>query len=157
MGKTSRCRMKPKSPYNTDEFKELERKWYAKAEASGFRDAEQPKEIRLVCDSNPSLWPINFSRFIFRRKNERPLKTWHSLKWRNCRRGELEERENYYRWAGRILLLHSFKNRTHKRIWQLHCEGKSKREIEKAISHFKKTYKREQIGNIINQIKKEKK
>lgn len=57
----------------------------------------------------------------------------------------------YYEEALNLLKKYSFKNTSEKKIWELHCEGWTIREIEKKI----KRYKRQMIHNIITLISKE--
>jgi hypothetical protein len=61
----------------------------------------------------------------------------------------------YYEKAEHLLQTYEFKNKTQKKIWELHAKGLSRLEIEKAISIFKKTYKKSRISEIIIKISRE--
>lgn len=102
--------------------------WSQKLEDSGFVDVEDV--------SRP----------------DSPLKAWHSFRWRATPQQKSALTIEYYLRAADLLITYNFDNDTHKTIWQLHCEGKSKRKIEKLIATCEPNYKREQIGNIINFI-----
>lgn len=125
--------MKTKNPYRTEEFKKLQKEWYKKVESCGFINIEN--------------WE----------KDRRPLIAWHDHRFRRACTLQRTSTQSYYDWAQNLLLSYSFKNKTHRKIWELHCEGKSKRQIAAAIKNYKKSYKREQIGNIIKKIKEAKK
>lgn len=126
------------NPNDNDEFKKLEKIWYDKLKQTGFEDIESTTE---TCD------PIAGT--------QRPLKASHNIRFRIKDQLQLKAKADYYILALALLNTYKFKNATHRRIWQLHCQGLSHREIAKAIAHYKKTYKRESILNIINKIAKE--
>lgn len=114
-------------------LKALQSEWYARLEASGFVDIED-------C-ANPN----------------RPLKSFHKISFRHShlRRSQprwVESADQYYYDAKELLMTYAFKNDLHRFIWELHCEGLNKRKIEDKICLLTKTYKREQIGNIIKAI-----
>lgn len=109
-------------------FEELKQHWYKQLSDNGFVDAEDV--------THP----------------DSPLKTWHSFKWRNTPDNKSSVTRDYYIKAMALVDTYQFDNPTHKTIWELHCEGLSKRKIEVKIKDFTLTYKREQIGNIINII-----
>ena len=107
-------------------FIELKKIWYEKLKESGFEDAENTDD--------PS----------------EPLKVWHSHWFKDPEK--IEANSIYYSKASEIVHTYAFDNSTHRKIWELHSIGLSKRKIEKMISADTPTYKREQIGNIINFI-----
>lgn len=118
----------------------MEKVWYDKLKEEGFEDIE---------DTNNEF---------------RPLKSWHSFRFmlndssyfKNTNlRTNRESAISYYRLACQLLNTHHFKNETHRRIWELHSEGWSKRQIEAEIKDLRPTYKRERIGIIINMIAEE--
>jgi hypothetical protein len=118
--------------------------WNQRLEDSGFEDIEdQDCQTQFYIGTELASDPVPAP----------PLKVWHA------RRPDIftvdPETESYYRMAERLLQVYEFKNPTHRRIWELHTKGLSKRKIEKAIARMKKSYKREQIGNIIAEIEKE--
>lgn len=109
-------------------LEELKREWYQKLSDTGFIDAEDT--------THP----------------DQPLKTWHSFKWRKSETHKNNSARDYYLKAMELIETYRFDNNTHKVIWELHCEGLSKRKIEVVIVDYTPTYKREQIGNIIKLI-----
>lgn len=114
--------------FDDEQTKKLTKLWYGKLKESGFDDIEDT------------------------RHKDSPLFVWHSLKWQQCSPEKVEAIQTYYAQANDLLNTYEFENETHRKIWELHCEGASKRKIERTISSYEKTYKREQIGNIINLI-----
>lgn len=116
------------NPFDTPEMRKLNKEWSQKLKESGFEDAED------------------------RNHPESPLKTWHSFKWKGSPPAQIEATQAYFAKALEILSIYTFENETHRRIWELHCQGFSKRKIETQISKLIPNYKREQIGNIINFI-----
>lgn len=101
---------------NQQELKKLQDKWYKKLAKAGFEDIE---------DINS---PNEF------------LKEWHGSWFRS--RGHASRftaKESYFYQAGHFLTNHEFKNEQEKKVWKLHSEGLSLREIAKAMrwkSHF---------------------
>ncbi len=94
----------------------------------------------------------NFEDIEDTHRLDRLLKSWHSFKFTAN-----HDAENYYSAALEVLHSYPFEKPVHRFIWELHCEGKSKREIETLVaqSAFEKKYKRESILNLINKIAKE--
>lgn len=117
--------------YKKNEFKELEREWYQKLAKEGFEDAE---------DASVE-W--------------RPMRAWHSFRFKNITPIEIDALDAYYHKAKELLHSYEFESNMHRLIWELHTEGYSKRRIEKAISGHKDNYKREWIAVIIAKIAKE--
>ncbi len=77
-------------------YEELKTHWYAKLAAGGFDDIE-------AADGRLKRWSNTFAK--------------NASKFQN--------KEEYYRMAGRFLHDHKFKNATDKKIWELHSEGLS--------------------------------
>lgn len=122
-----------KNPFNSPEFKALSAEWDEKLEQSKFVDVEQTVG------------------------RHRLLKLWHASRFnQSWARRRFVEIDGYYDWAKSLLRAFPFKNHTHRKIWELHCDGKSKREIAKAISDLSPCYRKSQVGNIINLIRQEK-
>lgn len=117
----------------TKKQKELERIWYAKLKEEGFEDCENT-EIP-----------------------DHPLKQWDTTRCMAKEKTRRDASEEYYRTAERLTHIYKFQRLIHLRIWELHCQGKSRREIEQAIekSRFKHKLKQTQIQHIINKISKE--
>lgn len=90
-------------------------------------------------------------------KSSRLLKAWHSFRFPSIHLSKRQGLEDYYRLAGALLHTFQFEKPIHRFIWELHCEGKSKREIETALqeSEHEPKYKRETILNIIQKIAQE--
>ena len=113
-------------------FEKLKEIWYQKLADTGFEDAEDTSQ------------------------SDHPLKNWHSYNFtKNSNKNKYEkmdEKRQYYLQATTLIETYSFENPTHKIIWQYHCDGFSKRKIERLIVNLEPSYKREQIGNIINFI-----
>lgn len=99
-------------------FKKLKAEWYRKLEKSGFEDAE----------------------------NRLGLKKYHSFGWlvmpeRDVKR---ELATEYFRRAAQFAHSHKFDSETEKRIWQLHSEGTTFRDIIKLL---RKEHIR--VGNVV--------
>lgn len=111
------------------DIKKLQREWYKKLkDEDGFEDIEDT--------NHPGM----------------PLKTWHSHKWKNTPPEKFAATEIYYDKARELLNTYEFESPTHLKIWELHCDGLSKRKIEKVLSQEAESYKRESIGLIIQLI-----
>ncbi len=109
-------------------LKKLQKEWYKKLQEEGFIDIETHSH------------------------KDTPLTTWHSLKWKNLSLEVMETTLEYNSMARDLLNTHDFQTETHKRIWELHCDGLSKRKIEKILQTTENPYKREAIGLIIKNI-----
>ena len=92
----------------TGEFKALQDKWYEKLKRNGFKDIEQGEEYGRM------LLPFNSERFATNKEYNR-------------------DKEQYYRLAGQFLHSYKFKNHTEMRIWELHSQGVSVRNIAKKM------------------------
>lgn len=136
----------------SERLKELEKVWYAKLKQSGFEDIEDER------------YP------------DKPLKSYSSdlIESKPSRRKNFFKRTtaDYYALARRLLETFQFESTLHKRIWSLHCEGLSKRQIEAKLREenvfrvyatryrngkisrefHARPFAREQIGNIITMI-----
>lgn len=116
--------------YQSKQYRELQAVWYKKLKEQGFEDIEDTS------------------------KSDRPLEAWHSLRFQKVVGVQVDMTQAYYYRAKELLNTYQFKNKTHQRVWELHCEGLSKREIAEEIKNLEKTYKRESIGLIIKNIAK---
>ena len=120
----------------TKKHRELERLWYDKLKAEGFEDCEDTEHP------------------------ERPLKAWHDRLHRHpdprssLHITQIEAISAYYAAAGALLHEQEFEISVHRKIWELHCEGLSRSQIEEVLAktRFRKKLKRSQIQNIINKI-----
>lgn len=92
----------PKPKYwTTQAFKQLNAKWQKKLKKSGFEDAESDEEHL-----------IDWSRTVFSKRPEYD-----------------QSKEEYYRLAGQFLHEHMFQTETERKIWALHQDGVSIRNI----------------------------
>jgi len=96
------------NPYKTKQFEELKKKWYKKLEKTGFEDIEQA-DGRLVG------------------KHGEWFKYYHNPTLDLAK-------QDYFRHAGYFLYEHKFANDFERRIWELHVEGISIRNIAKILS-----------------------
>lgn len=82
------------------EFEALQARWYQRLARDGFQDIEHgPGYLRTQARVDPRVLP------------------------------RAEDAATYYRQANEFLTLHRWRNRRDRRIWSLHCEGKSYRQI----------------------------
>lgn len=98
------------SPFKTKKFKALEQKWYKKLAESGFVDAEDTS------------------------REDMPLKAWHDQYFR--RRYNVTTfaaKQSYYQRCQDFSHSYNFTDLHEKRVWDLHCEGVSVREIGKKL------------------------
>jgi len=124
------------SKFDSDEFKALQKIWYDKLAAT------PDKQGALFDDIEDTS------------RADKPLKSWHNHKFKSI---DVEQRlatESYYEQANLLLSYYRFKNKTHKRIWELHCKGLSRRKIAVAIEDMTPTYGQARIGEIILEIAK---
>lgn len=113
----------------SDEITELRQHWYEILKESGFVDIENT--------THPNL----------------PIKDWHSQRFKKVNVERKNHIENYYKKACELLLTHTFQSELHKKIWQLHSEGKSIRKIEREISTSENPMKRDAIFIFISKLR----
>jgi hypothetical protein len=104
------------------ELSRLTKFWYEKLRSTGFQDIEQT-------DGN--------------------LKSWECHVWAKRSQSTLDAKQQYFSRARELLEAYRFDNPTHKRIWELHCDGLSSRQIASQIGHMEPTYKHAHIRNTI--------
>ncbi len=109
-------------------FKRLEQTWYDKLKSEGFVDIENTKDR----DRRLREWDFNFFRNKF-----------VAVKY--------ETTLAYYNQGRQILTTYSFKTEMHKRIWELHIEGRSERQIAVTLDG---AYKKSMVHYIIAEIAK---
>ncbi len=112
-------------PFKTSKFKALKDKWYKKLEKSGFEDIEDNKY------------------------EEPKLKAYHYLRFKVVEPSVHAARAKYYENCRGVLANHRFQSPLYRRIWELHTEGLSLREIESEIKQY---YKKDTINAIIRKI-----
>jgi hypothetical protein len=122
----------PRIPNNLTpaELKKLQKQWYAKAAASGFKDIETDDDVPLLKE---------WDSMRFQKGHDYKDNTVHHQV--ESRFLDFESTQRYYELAGHLLHSHRFESATHKRIWELHSEGKTVREILVSIRRMKPTYK----------------
>ena len=84
-----------------------------------------------------------------------PLIDWHSTMF--CtpqQRIKQQIYEHYYEQASNLLLTYQFKKPIHRKIWEFHCAGLSRREIAVKLEGTRKPLKHAAVGNIIKAIAK---
>lgn len=64
----------------------------------------------------------------------RPLKCWHSLKFKRITKNQKAEIETYYQKARGLLHTFPFESDLQRKIWELHSNGIPKTEIEKEVA-----------------------
>ncbi len=111
--------------FRTKNFLKLKDQWYKKLAKSGFEDIE-----------NTSL-------------PDPDLKHCDVIRFNKVTPDAYETRTKYFSNCRDLLNTYKFETKLHKRIWELHSEGLSLREIETVI---KKRYKKDSIHNIIRKI-----
>lgn len=110
-------------------YEELRKIWYAKLEKSGFQDAED---------------------------DYGHLKVYHSYKFMDKSFDHTPEQmelvQAYYSQAGQLLEEFKWKDRTHRKVWELHTQGKTLLEISAALPKARcRPLKKSQIDRIVKQ------
>ncbi len=118
--------MEPVNPFRTKKFLELFEKWNKKLVKAGHNEIE------------------DFSR------PDPSLKSWDNFKFKKVTPDEYETKTKYYANARNVLNKYEFQTPLHRKIWELHSEGLSLRDIEIEI---KMKYKKDTINMIIQKIK----
>lgn len=101
-----------KSPFRSPEFLAEFKFWNEKLARSGFQDAE------------------DFSL------PEPALKSWHSFKWRESQARAVESK-HYFELAHELLHTFAFRSALYRKVWELHCEGLSVRQIARRLRRRK--------------------
>lgn len=110
-------------------FNKLQAFWYEKLRLEGFVDIE---DVRLA---------------------NRPLKSWHSTKYGDLPKVNIEATTTYFSLARNLLDTFQFKHEVHRLIWEMYCNGVSGREIANKIKHWKKSKVCAVIAEISKEIK----
>lgn len=129
--------------------KALERYWYDLLKNKGFRDIEEPKSPNKL-----KLWDPKTKQWQVVRL-ERQLKSWHDSKFKQIDLIKREAIEAYFSLAREMVHTFQFESFIEKRIWELHADGKSRRQIAAAIQNRKVKYRQAWIGEIIKKISKQ--
>jgi hypothetical protein len=115
------------SVYKTREFKKLQRQYYARLKEQGFQDIE---------DDN--------GRMVFYTERLHQLK-----RFTMDLMGPIRD---YYSWALQHAARSEFENSIDEKIWTMHAEGKSSREIAKEVD-FDQTWICRKIKKIRNYLR----
>lgn len=118
------------NPYETKKFKALQDKWYKKLESKGFEDIEDTRHA------------------------DRPLKRWHGLDFKSKAKSPdvFLATQSYFQKASELLNTHTFDTMEQRRVWELHAEGLSTREIVRKLKEENIKASKTKIITIINQI-----
>lgn len=119
-----------KKPYVAPEFKALQAEWYGRLKDAGFNDIEDAKRERA------------------------PLKCWHDKRFKKISDVKIETSRSYYDRAADLLHRCQFKTPTHRRIWELHCQGLPNRKIAEELAKESDLihYAYVKVGYIIHEI-----
>jgi hypothetical protein len=115
------------NPFKTPKFRALFKKWNNILEEAGHDEIE------------------NFNL------EEPALRQWEAGRWDGTDPLRNEATQQYYQMAEILLDTFPFKNKTQRKIWQLHCEGYSVREISAMI--HRKGYGRDRVYLIIARVR----
>ena len=116
-------------PSKVKNFKSLRDEWYQILKEDGFNDIEQTDGL---------------------------LKFWTNTRFRVVHNVELyESKKKYFELAGQYCHDGIFKSEINRKIWQLHSEGLSIREIADKIKETSKNYKKSKVHKVVNETAKE--
>lgn len=127
-----------------EEFKHLEKLWYGKLKEEGFDDIECTHHSKRLLKE----WDFNFFRNTFN-----PLKYESTLSYYSQAR-EFLVHENILILIG-VIVPSPFKSAIQRKVWELHCEGYSEREIAEKIGVFKKSTIHTLVKELDQLIKKD--
>lgn len=99
--------------WKTDKFKKLNDAWKKKLEKSGFVDCEQDENYLKQFSGNFA-------------KNQESNKS----------RAVIEGKLQYYSMCRQFLVTHKFKNKLHRKVFELHCEGLGVRKIAERVGTY---------------------
>jgi hypothetical protein len=120
------------NPFKSKEFRELEKKWYSKLSKKGFKDIERTDRVgkenqRLKTDVMENI--MHFYTV-----------------------DQFNIKQEYYRTAGLFLHEHKFKSAKEKKIWALHSEGLSIRDIIKLLKSKGQVAYKDLVQNTIKRL-----
>lgn len=111
-----------------DDFIQLKALWYKRLKDSGFKDIE------------------TFNGYI---------KDWPSQRiQRDFTPERIQEKLDYFRAASQLFWEHKFDTALQKKIWELHCEGKSYREIAEDLRNKKNKLNKDNVQLVISKLAK---
>lgn len=106
-------RLKVSDPFKTKEFKLLKAKWDAKLAAKGFNDIESTR-------GNVSYLKVHECRKFHRREPQ-----------------YYDETQEYFLRATHLLQTHKFGSVRERKVWELHADGWTVREIETKLKFYR--------------------
>ncbi len=117
------------------ELKKQQDIWYKKLAASGFEDIEQDENLLKRWASSAFTGKVNGARY-------------------DEKKSAIDATEEYYRIAGHFLYEHKFSSAFERTIWEMHSEGKSLRDISKALRNSIKLMKtnKDNINPIVKKL-----
>lgn len=115
------------SPFQSKSFKDLRAKWAAKLKKSGFEDLEDENGL-LKHIGHADYFSINFNAI------------------------SAQAKEEYYRKAGYFLYDHKFKTELERKIWELHADGVSIRDIVKILKTKGKKIYKSKVENLLRPL-----
>lgn len=111
-------------------FKTLQREWYSRLRAEGFNDIEK--------NSLP----------------EPSLRRWDSQWFKFFYSGDyIQEKQDYYYYGFQFLHAHTFKNHVEHRIWQLHIEGQSCRDISCLLEKEGVKFNKDKVNSVVRTLR----
>jgi len=120
--------------------KKLQDKWTKKLKSYGFEDIEDDKG-RL------KKWTVtHLNKLLYQGKTEE-----YTPELTNQR---FSSKRDYFALAGQFLHEYKFKTKLQEKIWQLHAEGLSFREIEAKTKSISKTHAALLIGQLVKEMLK---
>ena len=129
--------------------KALEKYWYdLLKDKYKFRDIEERKSPNKLKVWDPKIRQWQIVRL------ERQLKCWHDSKFKAIDIIQRTAIEEYFRLAREMIHTFKFETVLEKKIWELHADGKSRRQIADAIKNRKTKYQQAWVGEIIKKISK---
>jgi hypothetical protein len=108
----------PPSTYASQAFKDLQAKWYRKLERTGFKDLED--KLERLKEYSTTKWKEGHPAKA--RQQSKEKQNDHFL-------AAVASKEEYYRAAGHWLYDHKFDKKVEFKVWELHAEGATARQI----------------------------
>jgi len=142
----------------TPEFKKLYEEWVSGKKAKYRRVVAKDgsvSKVLIVPTVESKLEQSGFKDIEDTERDDVPLKAWHNHRFKHIPIERFVATESYYERAKSLLNTFTFKNDTHRKIWELHCQGVSKRKIVEQIKGLTPCYKRSRVGKIITLLAKE--
>jgi hypothetical protein len=121
----------------SQQFKDLQDKWYKKLAKSGFEDIEQDEDHLINWSSSRALrGKVNGSAYADVIVSHQAV-------------------EEYYRLAGHFLHDYKFKDEYEKKVWILHADGNSHRDVAEALRTKSRKANKDSVNTIVKRLSKE--